>query len=138
MPIFKFTDLTGFIPKTVSRDQAKDTGMAMVLVCLLIAVLADKDQFTSIAVVLLIVNMTAPGIYRPVAKIWLGFSHLLGTVMSKVILTILFVFLVTPVGLIRRLMGKDPMQIQKWKKGRDSVFRVRDHRFNADDIANPY
>ena len=26
----------------------------------------------------------------------------------------------------------------KWKKGTKSVFRVRDHKFNADDVINPY
>ncbi len=46
--------------------------------------------------------------------------------------------LVLPVGLVRRLLGKDSMRIKSWKKGKESVFRVRDHRFSAKDLEHPY
>jgi hypothetical protein len=130
--------IKGFIPATVSVEQAKDTGMAMVLICLLIAVMSGRRQFELIAIILLLINMVRPVIYRPLAKIWFGFSNLLGTLMSKVILTIIFFILVVPIGLIRRLMGKDSLRLKEWKKGSNSVFRIRDHKFISDDIINPY
>lgn len=127
-----------FIPEHISRDQAKDTGMAMVLVCLLAGILGARPQFFTASVVLLLLNMTFPGAYRPVAKIWLGLSHLMGTVMSRVILTVVFFLLLMPVGVVRRLLGHDSLQIRRWKKDMSSVFRVRGHTFTARDIANPY
>ena len=128
----------GFIPKQISTDQAKDTGMAMVLICLLIVLIGHKQQFVGIAFILLLVNMIKPILFKPLAKIWLGLSHLMGTVMSKIILSILFFLMVTPIGLLRRCLGKDSLQIKKWKKERTSVFRVRDHLFKADDIKHPF
>ena len=128
----------GFIPKAITRDQAKDTGMAMVLICLLIGLLGHRQIFFTIALVLLLIDMTWPSFYVPAGKVWFGLSHLLGTVMSKVLLSILFFVLVIPVGFIRRISGKDALQLTKWKKGRNSVFRVRDHKFIADDITHPY
>lgn len=127
-----------FIPETISPDQARDTGMAMVLICLLVVLIGDRQQFIGIAVILLLVNMVKPMIYKPVARLWLGLSHLLGTVMSKIILTVLFFIMVTPIGVIRRVLGKDTLQLKKWKKGTDSVFRRRDHLFEADDIKHPF
>lgn len=127
-----------FIPKLITTDQAKDTGMAMVLICLLIAIAGGKQLFVLIAVLLLLINMIRPDIYKPLGKLWFGFSHLLGTIMSKVILTIIFFVLVMPVGLLRRLMGKDTLQLKEWKKGNRSVFKIRDHKFTPDDIINPY
>jgi hypothetical protein len=73
-----------------------------------------------------------------VAGLWFWLSHLLGTVMSKVILTVLFFVLVTPIGLIRRLLGADTLQLKKWKKGSDSVFVVREGAVGEKDLANPY
>ncbi|MEI6125405.1 MAG: SxtJ family membrane protein [Pseudomonadota bacterium] len=128
----------GFIPKTITRDQAKDTGMAMVLICLLVGLLGHRQQFFTISLVLLILNMTWPTAYVPAARLWFGLSHLLGTVMSKVLLTILFFVMVTPLGLVRRMLGKDSLQLTTWKKGRGSVFRVRDHQFTVDDITHPF
>jgi hypothetical protein len=99
---------------------------------------SGKQQFVLIAVLLLLIDMIRPDIYKPLAKFWLGFSHLLGTVMSKVILTIIFFILVVPVGLLRRLMGKDALRLKEWKKGSNSVFKIRDHKLTSDDIKNPY
>ncbi len=130
--------LKGFIPESISAGQAKDTGMAMVLICLLIAFFGQKQQLYVIAILLLLVNMIWPGIYRPVAKIWLGLSHLLGTVVSKVVLSVIFFGMVMPVGLARRISGKDSLQVKKWKKGRDSVFKAREHEFTSEDISHPY
>lgn len=126
------------IPATVSTEQAKDTGMAMVLICLLIAIGSGKQKFILIAMLLLLINMIHPPIYKPLAKIWLGFSNIMGTIMSKVILTIIFVVLVVPVGFLRRLLGKDTLRLKEWKKGSNSVFKIRDHKFTSDDIINPY
>jgi len=126
------------LPKTVSREQAKDTGMAMVLICLLIWHFFNVDRFFAISIVLLVINMIFPQVYKPLAKLWLGFSNILGAVMSRILLTILFFTLVTPIGVFRRITGYDSLQIKKWKKDRTSVFQVRDHTYQPKDIDKPY
>lgn len=133
-----YKKIKGFIPATISPEQAKDTGMAMVLICLLISIWNGRRQFVLAAILFLLINMIRPAIYKPLAKFWFGFSNLLGTIMSKVILTIIFIVLVVPVGLLRRLMGKDSLRLKEWKKGNNSVFRIRDHKFTSADMINPY
>ncbi len=128
----------GYFPRKASLVQARDTGMAMVLICLLIGYLGGKFVFYKVAIPLLIINMIRPAFYRPVAKVWIGLSNLLGTVVSKILLTIIFFVLVTPLGLIRRLSGFDPLQLKKWKKDFSSVFTVRNHTFKSKDIETPY
>jgi multisubunit Na+/H+ antiporter MnhG subunit len=128
----------GFLPKHITRDQAKDTGMAMVLICLLIGYFSHKPGFIGAAILLLLVAMTWPTLYKPAGKLWFGLSHVLGTVMSKIILSILFFLLVTPVGLMRRLSGHDSLQLRTWKQSRSSVFKVRNHVFTSQDIQHPY
>jgi hypothetical protein len=127
-----------FIPAAITPEQAKDTGMAMVLICLLIGQLAGKPAFFPAAIVLLLANMIWPKLYRPVAKLWLGLSNLLGAVVSRILLSALFFLLVTPIGLIRRLCGADALQVRRWKKDQTSVFRVRNHTFSSRDISKPY
>jgi len=128
----------GFIPKTVTMDQAKDTGMAMTLIALLIGYCGRKPYGIAAAIALLLAAMTWPTLYRPVARLWFGLSHVLGTVMSKIVLSILFFALVTPMGCARKLSGADSLQLRKWKKGRSSVFKVRNHTFTSGDIQHPY
>jgi hypothetical protein len=125
-------------PQKITRDQARDTGLAFVLIALLIAYWGDRPQAILAGIVLLILSMVWPKIYRPLAILWLGLSHLLGTVTSKIILTTLYVCLVIPVGLFRRMLGKDALQLKKWKKDQASVFQVRDHRILKEDLEQPY
>jgi hypothetical protein len=121
-----------------TAEQAKDTGMAMVLICLLLGYWGKFPKFLPAAIALLLITMVWPKAFKPLAVLWFGLSHLLSSVVSRVILTILFYLLVTPIGVIRRLCGADALQLKKWKQGRDSVFVVRDGPVQGKDMANPY
>lgn len=129
---------TNIFPPSVSTKECTDTGMAMVLICLLTALFTQIHGLLPTAIGLLLINMTFPRLYSLPAKAWLGFSRLLGTVMSKVILTLIFFLIQTPIALLRRALGHDPMQLKKWKNDDKSVFETRDHTFQAEEIERPY
>ncbi|WP_319468033.1 SxtJ family membrane protein [uncultured Pseudodesulfovibrio sp.] len=134
----KKTDTGGILPACVTAKECCDTGMAMVLIALLAGWFTGVRTWFLAAIILLLVNMVWPKAYWLAAKIWLGFSHLLGTVMSKIILSIIFFAVVTPLALVRRTFGHDPMQLKKWKNGSESVFESRDHTFTPEEIERPY
>jgi hypothetical protein len=119
-------------------EQAIDTGMAMVLICLLLGYWGKFPKFLPVSLVLLILTMAWPKAFRPLAGLWFGLSHLLSSVVSRVILTVLFFLVVTPIGVIRRWAGADALQLKKWKQGRDSVFVVREGAIQGKDMTNPY
>ena len=131
----KSTDL---IVRGISKKQSVDTGMAMTLICLLISLYSRNFIFTFLAVILLVINMVFPAAFRPFARIWFGLSNILGTIVSKFILAILFFVVVTPIGIIRRLLKADSMKLKQWKKDRSSVFTELNHLIQADDIEKPY
>lgn len=126
------------IKMKVSDEQCKDSGLALVLIALILSMVFSPHYLLPIGIGLLVVTMTVPTLFRPFARIWFGFSHALGTLVSRMLLTLLFYGLVTPVGCIRRLLGKDSMQLKKWKRGEVSVFHDRDHLFTRQDLDNPY
>lgn len=123
---------------SATPEQARDTGMAMVLICLLLAYWGARPRMVLLAIVLLLVTMVWPQVFRPLAGLWFGLSHLLGAIVSRVILTLLFFFLVTPVGLVRRWAGADSLQLKKWKKDRSSVFIERKGKILPEDLLHPY
>ena len=122
----------------MTKDQSRDTGMAMVLLLLLVYLKTHRNGFLYSAIFLHIINMIIPRIYAPMAVLWLGFSHLLGTVMSRILLSLLFFGLVTPIGVLRRLLGKDSLKLRQFKASRESAMLVRNHAFVAQDIEKPY
>ncbi|MDD2903530.1 MAG: SxtJ family membrane protein [Syntrophales bacterium] len=121
-----------------TREQARDTGMAMVLICLLIAYWGHHPRFLPLAIIVLLVTMIVPQAFRPLAVLWFGLSHVMGNVVSKVVLSIIFFVVVTPIGLIRRGLGKDSLQLRQWKKDQSSVFVSREGVISPEDLQNPY
>ena len=126
------------LPKHRIKEQSRDTGMAMVLLLLILYLFLKQNLFLIIAIVLHVLNMTHPQIYRPIAVVWLGLSHILGTVVSRILLSIVFFVVVTPVAILRRRIGKDPLKLRAFKAGEDSVMVVRNHTFAGPDIEKPY
>ena len=123
---------------STTREQAKDTGMALVLVCLIVFLVTREIRYVTIGTGLLLLDMIAPALFKPAAKLWFGLSGLLGAVMSKVMLSVIFYVVLTPMGVLRTLLGKDPMRMRQFKRGEASVFRSREHTFVAADIEQPF
>ena len=62
---------------------------------------------------LLLVASIVPVMLWPLHKVWMTLALVLGLVMSNLMLTLLFYLVITPIGLVRRLMGKDPLALKK-------------------------
>ena len=124
--------------KKTSPEQSKDTGLALALVFLFIVFLGKNDFFLLPAIIVLILTMTWPALFGPMAKVWFGLSHFLGGIVSKIFLSIIFFIIVTPIGIIRKKKGADAMRLKQWKKSSDSVFIKREHRYSAEDLKNMY
>src|SRR5437763_4414280 len=112
--------------------------MAVVLSLLLFSAGFKPETLVTIAIVALVVDMAFPQLYRPVAVLWLGLSHLLGTVVSKILLTLVFFGVVTPIGLARKLLGFDSLKLKDFTSGGNSVMVCRNRLFTGEDIDKPY
>lgn len=122
----------------ITKDQCKDAGMAFVLIFLILKFVFGYDYFLAFATVFLVITMTAPRILKVLAAMWFGISELLSIIVSKIILSIMFFAIVTPVALVRRLMHKDSLRLCEFKKSRESVMDHRDHTFGPKDIERPF
>ena len=65
-----------------------------------------------------------PNILKPINRIWMSLAIILGFIMSRVILTILFYLLLTPIALLAKLVGKKFM-ILKYDKSAKSYWEKR-------------
>lgn len=124
--------------KRPNASQIKDTGMVAAFLLVLAGIFSANPILIKAAAVTLLIDMVWPGLFYPFAIVWFGLSALLGRVMSRVILFILFWSLVFPVGLLRRWLGKDTLMLKAWRHGNGSLFRVRDHTYVSEDLEKPY
>jgi hypothetical protein len=123
---------------TITRDQSRDAGMAMVLLLLLGLIKWGRSELLIAAFIVHIVNMIVPQVFRPVAVLWFGLAQLLGAVASRLLMFIVFAVVVTPIGVVRRALGKDTLRLRAFRAGNESVMVVRNHTFTAGDLEKPY
>lgn len=112
--------------------------MAMVLLLLLALLKWGRSELLIAAFIVHIVNMIVPQVFRPFAVLWFGVAHLLGALASRVLMFVVFALVVTPIGLVRRALGKDSLRLRAFRSGNESVMVVRNHAFTAGDLEKPY
>lgn len=61
-------------------------------------------------VVLLLGGLLAPAALRVPNRLWWRFAGLLGWINSRILLTVFFFVVMTPVGLLMRLFGRSPLR----------------------------
>ena len=67
--------------------------------------------FFFFTVICLIISYKKPEFLYPFNKLWMQFGFLIGIVVSPIILGFIFFGLLTPMGLIMRLFGRDELNL---------------------------
>ena len=65
---------------------------------------------TGLVLVILPILAFTPVILRPVFKLWLKVAHAVGWFNTQLLLSVVFILIFIPTGLIMRLFRKDPMK----------------------------
>ncbi|WP_276367510.1 SxtJ family membrane protein [Chryseolinea sp. H1M3-3] len=68
--------------------------------------------------------------------IWRKFSYALGWFNSKVLLAVVFIFFLTPIAFLYRILKGDTLKINKPPE--KSAFIERNHTFSSVDLENPW
>lgn len=63
-----------------------------------------------VGALLVILGLVAPFLLRWPYRGWMALAEALSVVMTSVILTIVYFLVVTPLGLLRRVLGSDPLR----------------------------
>jgi hypothetical protein len=74
--------------------------------------------------------LVAPKVLKPLEKFWLFIGHWLGLINTRIILGLFFIVIFTPISLIRRLFGIDPLHL-RCKTGEETYRKPRDNQFDG-------
>jgi hypothetical protein len=80
-----------------------------------------------VSLVFLILGILNSKILAPLNKLWMKFGLLLGSIVSPIVMGIIFFMVVTPTALILRLFGKD---ILMKKKNNDASYWIKKDNIN--------
>ena len=65
-----------------------------------------------VAIIFLALGLLNSKILTPLNKIWFKFGLLLGSIISPIIMSIIFFFVVTPISFVMKIIGKDILNLK--------------------------
>lgn len=104
--------------QTVKASSERFFGLMFFVVFLVIALwpLLRQGQMRpivlGIALAFLAVSLVMPAWLAPLNRLWLKFGALLHSITSPIILGVMFFLVITPVGFLMRLAGKDLLRMK--------------------------
>lgn len=115
----------------LDRNKSLEAQLSIVVGFGLIAYFT-KNQYLSLGVLLLgLVFLLSPTIGDTVSKVWFKIAELIGGVMSKVLLSIVFFIFLLPVATISKVFKKDILGLKKPEK---SNYVERNHLYSGKDL----
>ena len=66
-----------------------------------------------VAIIFLALGLLNSKILTPLNKIWFKFGLLLGSIVSPIIMSIIFFFVVTPISFVMKILGKDILNLKR-------------------------
>lgn len=107
----------------IARDGRK-FGLTVGTVFLLAAGLArwrghavSAPVFGVVAIALIAAALVVPVQLRAIDRAWMGLAHLISRVTTPILMALIYFVLLTPIGLIQRLGGRNPLTHKAGSRG---------------------
>lgn len=90
--------------------------VVMTAVAVIIAVIFREQTWSlilwGVAALLVLLGWLVPAALKPLNRAWFAFGMLLGRVVAPIAMGVVFFGVVMPIGLVRRLLGKDSLSLK--------------------------
>lgn len=105
------------ISTRLARDEGRKFGLQVGAAFLVLAAIAwwrgrhvTAQWMGGTGTGLVVGGIVAPRLLSPVFKAWMQLAHLLSKVTTPIFMGVIYYLILTPTGLLLRLMGRDPLR----------------------------
>ena len=118
-----------------SQSSNRSFGLLFFVVFLIIGLWPLKNSenlniyFLTASVIFLLLGLINSKLLSPLNKSWIKFGEILGNIISPLVMGIIFFGIVTPTGLLLKLIGKDVLKLKQNKK--DTYWTEKDNSNNS-------
>lgn len=89
-----------------------------------------------IALLIGVISLIIPPVGKIILKGWEYLAMGLGWFNSRVLLSLVFYFILMPVAFFSKLFSKDKLKLKR--KERETIWVTRDYTFQSKDLENPW
>ena len=95
------------------KDKHLGTILVFVMVLLILFLIYENVKLIYAALALGAIAILIPALSRKIHDVWMKFAELLGFVMNKVILGIVFFIFLLPIAMLSKLFRKNPLKVKR-------------------------
>jgi hypothetical protein len=127
----------------ITKEEIRKFGIVIGIILLIIGVILLWKRniyypiLMIIGIFLFVGGLSIPIILKPIYIIWMIFATIMGWLMTRFILSLLFYGLITPISLIAGLMGKNFIYL-RWDKINNSYWNYRSNKVQNVDYEKQY
>jgi hypothetical protein len=81
-----------------------------------------------LSLVFFIITIIKPNLFTSLNKLWIKFGILIGKIISPIVMGLIFFFVVTPIGILMKILKKDVMGL---KRGASSYWITREDKVQS-------
>jgi Saxitoxin biosynthesis operon protein SxtJ len=108
------------IPARLSRAEARRFGLTVGGAFLVLGALLwwrgrlmGAEVAAAAGALLVVAGLVRPGLLRPVHRVWMAAALAMSKVTTPIFLSIVYFGVLTPIGLVRRLLGGSPIAVKR-------------------------
>ena len=90
------------------------------------------DMLLYIAILFIVLGLLSSYFRTGIAWLWIELAYLLGWLNSRILLSIIFYLVLTPLAIVRRVI------IKKTQENKNSAYIVRNQLYTASDLDKPW
>lgn len=111
------------------------TQLVMVVGFLVIAAIFKNENIVFFALGVGLVSLIIPPAGHWIVWGWYKLALLLSKVMNPLVLGLVYFVFISPIAILFRLFGNDPMRL---KDNKGSIYETRNHTYAKKDLENPW
>jgi hypothetical protein len=119
----------------MKKEKVFETMLTLVTASIIGSVVFKLKILITIAVIIGLIGLFIKPLSELISKLWLKFSEIIGSISSKILLSIIYFVFLVPIAILYRIFNKDSLMI---KNGNKSTFCKRNHKYVKDDFENPW
>ena len=117
----------------MNRSKHLETILVLVLALLVCYFISHNTLYIKIALALGAIGVFIPFLAGKIHWLWMKLAHVLGYIMSRVLLTLIYFLFVVPLAFFSKLAGKNTVQL---KRKNSSYFKERNFTYTKESLEN--
>jgi hypothetical protein len=119
----------------MSKTKNTETMLTLTAAWIVFFILFKIKILLSLALLFALIGIFSNYLSGKITWVWLKFAHILGQVNARILLSVIFFFILTPIAFLFKITNKE---LLKLKRGAVSYYTDRNHEYTFHDMENTW